>query len=334
MGYKNNQIVLVEYADGLPSTDCFASNTDIIAGCDAEKVIIKNHYLSADPAQKGYMGKAQNYVRAELGDAMRALAVGEIVESCADDYAVGEFVTGWFGWQEYAHITSEKILRKVDPNIAPVKTAVGALGISGLAAYLTLNVILEPKSGQTLVISTAAGAVGSVAGQLARNKGCRVIGITSTDEKVRLAETEFGYDKAVSYRSADFSAELASVCQDGIDAFFDNTGGHIADQVFPLMNNRGRIAQVGTAAVESWDPPPVGPRKERLILMKELRCEGFIIFNHLNRFPEAIEHLAQMLRTGNLIYHEDISEGLDSAPDSLISLYQGTNRGKTIISLL
>lgn len=333
MSYKNNRIILAEYTDGLPSAHCFASDLEIINNCAAEKVIIKNHYLSADPAQKGYMSKAANYARAELGEAMHALAVGEVVESRSDDFAVGEFVTDWFGWQVYAHVTTEKIIRKVDPDISPIKTAIGALGISGLAAYIALHTILEPGKGQTLVISTAAGAVGSIVGQLAKNIGCRVIGITSTYEKAHIAKTEFGYDEVVLYQSAGFASALAQVCPHGIDAFFDNTGGHIADTVFPLMNNRGRIAQVGTTAIQSWDPPPVGPRKERLILIKELRCEGFIIFNHTDCFPEAIEYLGQMLRAGELNYREDIYEGLGSAPDALISLYKGSNRGKTIIRL-
>ncbi len=334
MPYLNHQILLDSHADGLPEVSNFIPAKQTINHCDADKVVIRNHYLSVDPAQKGWMSSAVNYASATLGEPMRALAVGQVVESNLEDYEVGEFVTGWFGWQEYAHVGTDKIRRKVDPDQAPIKYAVSIFGLNGLTAYIAMKDILAPEPGETLLISTAAGAVGSIAGQLARRWDCHVVGLTGSDQKAALCCNEYGYHAAVNYKSDDWLEQLRRACPNGIDKYFDMAGGWITDQAIHLMNHFGVHAQVGTAAVASWDPVPQAARRERVILLKELTQKGFIIFNHTDRYDEATTQLGNLLHSGELRFHEDIRDGLDSAPQALVALYQGTNLGKTLIRLI
>jgi NADPH-dependent curcumin reductase len=184
-----------------------------------------------------------------------------------------------------------------------------------------------------VMVSTAAGAVGSVVGQIARRAGCHVVGLTGSDEKAAHCVAEYGYHAAVNYRSSLSRERLQALCQQGVDVFFDNTAGEIADAVWPLMNQRGRIVQCGTAAVGAWDPPPLAPRRERAVLTKRLRHEGFIIFDHVPRFPAVIEQLAAWFREGAIVFHEDIESGLDRAPAALAGLFRGENLGKKAIRI-
>ena len=337
MPYNNRQVLLTSTTTGLPEKSNFELAESVIENCEPEHLIVRNHFLSADPAQKGWMSPVQNYASARVGDPMRAFAVGEVLESNLPGYSAGEFVVGLFGWQEYAHVSKNQIQRKLDPGQAPIQTSLGVLGIAGLTSYIVLADIIRLEREETLVVSSAAGAVGSVAGQLGREAGCRVVGLTGSDEKVELACSEFGYHECLNYRDFGDTDQLAQAlnetCPNGIDGFLDCTGGSISDAVIAVMNNRGRIAQVGTANVAAWNPIPQGPRRERQILVKELRQQGFIIFNHSDRFPEAIEQLSSRIQNGSLSYREHLFEGLESAPDALISLYQGTNMGKALVQL-
>jgi NADPH-dependent curcumin reductase CurA len=228
--------------------------------------------------------------------------------------------------------TDASVLRRVDPRQAPVSTALGVLGLTGITAFLALTELGRPAAEETVLVSTAAGAVGSIVGQIARRLRCRTVGLTGSDDKVRQCVGEFGYDAAVNHR-AGLASTLRSACPAGVDVFFDNTSGEIADAVLPLMNVRGRIVQCGTVAEPVWDPPPLGPRRDRAILVKRLRHEGFIIFDHVSRFAEVAERLAEWVRDGSLVYREDIEIGLDRAPAALAGLYRGTNDGKKIIEL-
>lgn len=334
MAYKNKQIVFSSYADGLPSVDNFSAATTELPSCEEGNVIVKNHYISVDPAQKGWMSSAINYASATLGEAMRALAVGEIIESKVDGYPVGAFVTGWFGWQEYAHVDREKILSKVNPDLVPIKYHISILGLNGLTAYIALNDVLAPKFGDTVLVSTAAGGVGSITGQLAKQMGCRVVGLTGSAEKVALCLEDYGYDIAINYKDNDWLDQLEQACPQGIDRYFDMAGGWISDALIYLLNQGAVHAQVGTAAVASWDPIPTAPRRERFILVKELTQKGFVIFNHSERFDAASEHLVSMINDGSLTFREHIYHDLAEAPKALVSLYEGTNKGKALIQLV
>jgi NADPH-dependent curcumin reductase CurA len=264
---------------------------------------------------------------------MRSLAVGVVEASQHPDVAIGEHLYGWFGWQDYCVATEQQILRRVDPSQAPLTAAVGVLGITGLTAYLALTRIGAPQTDETVIVSTAAGAVGSIVGQVARRMGCYVVGLTGSDDKTSLCKREFGYHEAINYKSGFNLATLRAQCPRGVDVFFDNTSGAIADTVIQAMNLRGRIIQCGTAAVPVWDPPPTGPRRDREILVKRLRHEGFIIFDHVNDFPAVATTLVTWINEGSLKYREDVEQGLDRAPAALAGLYQGANQGKKIVQL-
>jgi NADPH-dependent curcumin reductase CurA len=296
--------------------------------------LVRNLFLSVDPAQRGWVSASANYSDpVPLGGVMRSLAVGVVEVSHNPRIGIGDHLYGWFGWQDFCVASEAQVVRKVVPGEGPISTALGVLGITGITAYLALTEVGQPKSGETVLVSTAAGAVGSIAGQIARRLGCHVVGLTGSAEKVSRCVAEFGYHTAIDYK-AGLSADLLwTHCPSGVDVYFDNTSGEIADAVWPLLNVRGRIVQCGTASVPAWDPLPPGPRRDRAILVKRLRHEGFIIFDHVARFPAATAQLATWMREGVLTYREDVEHGLDRAPEALAALYRGENQGKKIIEL-
>jgi hypothetical protein len=331
----NRRIVLAERPAGVPTAGHF-QRADLPIGAPEEGgLLIRNHYLSIDPAQRGWASAGSNYSDpVPLGGVMRSLAVGRVELSRNARFAVGEYLYGWFGWQDYCVATEAMVLTRVQAKNGPPSTGLGVYGISGLTAVLALTEIGRPQAGETVVVSTAAGAVGSVVGQLARRAGCRVVGLTGSDDKAARCVAEFGYHAALNYRQGSVREQLQALCPQGVDVFFDNTSGDIADAVWPLMNVRGRVVQCGTAAIGGWVPPPQGPRREREVLTKRLRHEGFIIFDHAARFQSVIEQMAAWVREGALVFHEEIEMGLDRAPAALAELFRGENRGKKIIQIV
>lgn len=331
---SNRQVVLVARPTGIPQEQHFdlreAPRPEPADGC----FLIRNLYLSIDPAMRGWVNAAANYSDpVGIGEVMRSIAVGEVVESRHDDYRLGEIVCGLFGWQTFALSDGSNVWFRHDAEAAPISTALGILGVNGVSAYFGLLDVGRPEAGETVVVSTAAGAVGSAAGQIAKIKGCRAVGLTGSDDKVALCRDEFGYDAAINYRTGELDAALAEACPDGIDVYFDNTAGPITDAVYPHLNMGGRCVVCGTASIASWDPAPMGPRVERHILVKRLRVQGFLLFDYLDRFPEARAQLAAWLRDGKLTYREEILEGLEEAPGAIARLYAGENRGKLLIRL-
>jgi NADPH-dependent curcumin reductase CurA len=295
---------------------------------------VRNLYLSIDPAQRGWVNASTNYSDpVPIGGVMRSLAVGRVEASRDPEIAVGEHLYGWFGWQDYCIANRSAVLAKVNSDNGPISAGLGIFGINGITAFLALTEIGRPSAGATVLVSTAAGAVGSLVGQIARHLGCYVVGLTGSDEKVSQCVAEFGYHAALNYHTSFDRRDLAALCPRGIDVYFDNTSGAISDAVWSFMNVRGRIIQCGTAAVPAWDPPPMSVRRERDVLTKRLRHEGFIVFDHVSRFPTVIEHLAGWSKAGTLVYREDIEEGLERAPHALAAIYRGENRGKKIIRL-
>jgi hypothetical protein len=330
----NRRIVLVRRPSGVPAPSDFARDDVAIAEPGDGQFLVRNLLLSVDPAQRGWVNAGANYSDpVPIGGVMRSLAVGVVEQSRHSEIRVGEHLYGWFGWQDYCVGSGTHVLRKVDPRHGPLSTALGVLGITGISAYLALTEIGQPVSGETVLISTAAGAVGSIAGQLARRHGCHVVGLTGSPEKAARCVAEFGYDSAIDYRAGLGADLIHRHCPNGVDVFFDNTSGEIADAIWPVLNVRARIVQCGTAAVQAWDPPPTGPRRDREVLVKRLRHEGFIIFDHVERFPAVVEQLAQWLQDGSLRYREDLEQGLDRAPAALASLYRGQNDGKKVIRI-
>jgi hypothetical protein len=295
--------------------------------------LVRNRYLSIDPAQRGWVNASANYSEpVPVGEVMRSLAVGVVEESNSAHVPVGERVYGWFGWQDYCVASDSAIICRVDPERGSDSAGLGIFGINGVTAYLALTEIGQPKKGETVVVSTGAGAVGSIVGQIAHRLGAYVVGLTGTDQKVSQCLSEFCYDAAGNYHTLN-TDQFAALCPRGIDVYFDNTSGGISDLVWPMMNVRGRIIQCGTAAIASWEPPPLGPRRERDVLTKRLRHEGFVIFDHIARFEGVVAKLAAWVKSGDIVYREDIEMGLNRAPRALAAIFKGENHGKKMIRL-
>lgn len=330
----SRQCILASRPTGIAQAENFAIvDAQHLPLADGE-IRVRNAYLSVEPAMRGWIADKGNYAEpVAIGSVMRALAAGTIVESRSADYAVGDAVTGWFGWQEEAVVPTGAVLRRIVETDLPLSLSLGILGINGVTAYLALTGIGEPKPGDRLVVSTAAGSVGSAVGQIGRLLGCRTIGITGGAEKVRLCLERFGYDDAINYKSDAFPERLAEACASGIDIYFDNTAGGISDTVMPHLAVGARVVICGTAALPQWDPWPQGPRVERHLLVKRARMQGFVIFDHLDQWDASVTKLAQWVRDGDLVYEEDILQGIEACPDALAGLYRGENRGKRIIRL-
>ena len=320
----NRQIVLVSRPDGIPQAAHFALVESPRPVIDAGEVLVRNDVLSVDPAMRGWVSAVANYSEpVPVGGVMRSFAVGTVVESRCEEYSVGERVLGEFGWQELAAVHPAAITRRLpDTGLSP-SLALGVLGLTGVTAWFGVTEVLDPAAGGTVVVSTAAGSVGSVAGQLARLRGCRTVGITGGPDKVALCLDEFGYDAAVDYRSSTFAT----------DSYFDNTSGAITDTVLRFINPRARIAVCGTASIDTWDPWPTGPRVERHLLTKRARMEGFLFFDFEHRLDEALDALTPLVRSGGLRYREEFLDGLEAAPDAIAGLYRGENLGKRLIRL-
>ena len=329
---QNRQVILRARPTGIPQPEHFEIRSAPMESPGDGQFLVRNLYLSVDPAMRGWVNAAANYSEpVGIGEVMRSIAVGEIVKSNHPDYASGEVVCGLFGWQEFAVADANRVWFTHDPDVAPVTTALGVLGLNGMTAYFGLLDIGRPKARETVVVSTAAGAVGSAVGQIAKIKGCRTVGITGSDEKVKLCRDVFGYDEAIDYRSDDVGAALDRTCPAGIDVYYDNTAGAISDAVYSRLAIGARCIVCGTASISSWDPWPDGPRIERHLLVKRASIRGMLLFDYADRYSEARAQLAKWLREGRLAYREEVLEGLDEAPGAIARLYAGDNLGKLMI---
>ncbi len=300
------------------------------------EVLVRNIYLSLDPAMRGWISETPNYRDpVPLGSVMPGFTVGEVEISEHPDYAAGELVCGRLGWRDWALGDETTIDRKVEPAYAPVTTALHVLGHTGFTAYLGLMEAGQPKRGETVAVSTAAGAVGSMVGQIAKLKGCRTLGLTGSDDKVQACRERYGYDAAINYKTAgDLSAAVAAEAPEGVDVYFDNVGGEISDAVMANLSVGARVVVCGTMGIRDvapGEPQPPGPRVNRTLLIKRARMQGFLFFDHVDRMPEALEELAAWVREGKLHYAEEIVDGLENAPASLARLLAGQNQGKMIV---
>jgi NADPH-dependent curcumin reductase CurA len=276
-----------------------------------------------------------NYSRpVEIGEVMRAYTAGEVIASRHRAFPEGTKVMGQLGWQRFVVTDGRPVIRKVRETDLPLSLALGILGLNGVTAYFGLLDVGQPRPGDTVVVSTAAGAVGSAVGQIARIAGCRTVGIAGGPVKTALCRDEFGYDAAIDYKATkDMAAAVAEACPEGVDVYFDNTGGPIADAVLGQIAIGARIAICGTASIASWDPWPQGPRLQRHLLVKRARMQGFLVFDFHHRYEEAVGRLAGWVRDGRLKYREDVLDGLDAAPGAIAGLYRGENLGKRLIRL-
>jgi NADPH-dependent curcumin reductase CurA len=330
----NRQVRLKSRPSGIPEAEHFEIVEAPIPDLSDGQVLVRNVYLSVEPAMRGWVSAVANYSQpVAIGTVMRSFAVGRVEWSRHPDFLSGEYVTGMFGWQDYAAVDSTAIQRKVAATDLPISTSLGILGLNGLTAYIALLDIGQPQAGETVVVSTAAGAVGSCVGQIAKIHGCRTIGITGGPAKLRMCREEFGYDAAVDYKTSNFEAALDDACTGGVDIYFDNTAGRISDAVMRRLNVGARVVVCGTASVASWDRTPEGPRVERLLLTKRARMQGFLVFDHADRFAAALADLEAWVRTGRIRYREDVLDGIEHAPGSIAGLYRGENLGKRLIRI-
>lgn len=331
----NRQVLLKARPSGIPQAEHFEIVETPLAEPAEGQVVVRNLCLSVEPAMRGWVSSVGNYSEpVPIGGVMRSFAVGRIVASRSAAWRVGDVVTGLLGWQEHAVVDASAIQRRVDEaNGLPISTALGVLGINGLTAYFALLDIGQPQAGETVVVSTAAGSVGSCVGQIAKIRGCRTVGIAGGPVKTALCRSGFGFDAAIDYRAGNLDEALAEACPQGIDVYFDNTAGEISDTVLQHLAVGARVIVCGTASVASWNPPPQGPRVERHLLVKRARMQGFLIFDHAARFPEGLSALTAWVKDGLIRYREDVLDGLEQAPDAIAGLYRGENLGKRLIRL-
>jgi NADPH-dependent curcumin reductase CurA len=330
----NRQVRLKSRPAGIPQAEHFEIVNMPVPDLGDNEVLVRNIYLSVEPAMRGWVSDVANYSEpVPIGAVMRAPAVGRVEASRHSDFSTGEFVTGMFGWQDYAAVEAKVIQRKITETDLPISTSLGVLGLNGLTAYFALQEIGQPKTGETVVVSTAAGAVGSCVGQIAKIKGCRTVGITGGPEKARICRDEFRYDTAIDYKADNLDSALAAACPNGVDVYYDNTAGTISDKVLKHLSVGARVVICGTASIANWEPIPEGPRVERHLLVKRARMQGFLIFDYAEHFTEAVRELTQWVRQGLIRYREDILEGIEQAPGSVAGLYRGENFGKRLIRI-
>ncbi|MFG1244375.1 NADP-dependent oxidoreductase [Xanthobacter versatilis] len=331
----NVQCVLVNRPKGVAQAQDFKLVAGDMPDPAEGEIQVRNHFLSVEPAMRGWIADTGNYsAPVGIGEVMRALAAGEVITSRHPDYRPGDWVTGWFGWQEIATVPASKVVRKVTESDLPLSASLGILGINGVTALLALTKVGQPKAGDTVVVSTAAGAVGSAVGQIAKILGCRTVGIAGGTRKVRACLEDFGFDASIDYKAGPIDAALKAACPSGIDVYFDNVAGAVSDAVYRQLALRARVVVCGTASVADWTDWPSGPRVERILLTQRARMEGFIIFDHPADYEGAVARLAGWVRDGRLTYREDILEGMEACPDALAGLYRGENEGKRLIRLV
>jgi NADPH-dependent curcumin reductase CurA len=331
MAETNRQILLASRPAGAVTTENFRLVEEALAPLAEGEVRVKNHFLSLDPYMRGRMNDTKSYAPPQALDAvMVGGTAGEVVESRNAHWLVGDHVVGMFGWQEYG--TSDGAgLMKVDTSVVPLSAYLGVVGMPGVTAWYGLNKIIGPKTGETIVVSAASGAVGSVVGQLAKRAGCRVIGIAGGADKCRFVVEELGLDACLDYKQGDLSAALKTAAPQGVDGYFDNVGGVALDAAMQCANPFARIAACG--AIAGYDGAPTVMRFPMLIVMYRLKIEGFIVSEHMEVWPEALRELGGLVGSGALKYRETIAEGLESAPEAFIGLLKGRNFGKQLVKL-
>jgi len=322
-------VQLLRYPLGAPQTEDFGLTRRPVPKPDAGQVLLRTHTLSVDPYLRPLLAGRYVVPRPDLGSIVPGQGLARVVHSNHESLAVGEWVVGETGWCEYGVGDPAKLLR-IDPALSPVSTALGVLGIPGLAAWAGLGTIGRPQKGETVLVSTATGAVGSVAGQLARRAGCRTVGIVGVEDKRRIALDEFGFDACVSYRSPSFVEDLRTACPDGIDVYFDNVGGEVLEEALSLLRLRARVVLCGLSSQYNQDQRPPGPNLGPVIGARA-RLEGLVVYDHLDRFADFQAEVAPLVRSGVLRYREDMSEGLERAPQAFVDLMHGRNRGKTLV---
>ncbi|BAP44382.1 oxidoreductase, zinc-binding protein [Pseudomonas sp. StFLB209] len=329
----NRRFVLAKRPVGPVTRDDFHFEQAPLAELEEGQILVRNHYLSLDPAMRGWMNEGKSYIEpVGLGEVMRALGVGEVLASQHPRFAVGDHVQGALGVQDY-FLGAPKGFYSIDPQLAPLPRYLSALGMTGMTAYFALLEVGQPQTGETVVISGAAGAVGSIAGQIAKIKGCRVVGIAGGAEKCAWLVDELGFDAAIDYKNEDVPAALKRECPNDVNVFFDNVGGEILDHVLARLAPKARVVICGAISQYNNTTAIKGPANYLSLLVNRARMEGFVVLDYAARYAEASREMAGWMAEGRLSSREDVVEGLENFPDTLLKLFSGENFGKLVLKI-
>lgn len=317
-----------------PTSSDFEFTAADIPALGKDEILVATRYVSVDPYLRGRMSDAPSYIEPfEVGKPIASGIIAEVIESNHDDYKAGDFVSGMMDWKE-TQVLDTKGLVKVDPDQAPLSAYLGILGMTGLTAYFGLTDIGKPKEGETLLVSGAAGAVGTVVGQIGKILGLRVVGIAGTDEKIEMLTSEFNFDAGINYNTTDNMVKaIGQTCPDGVDIYFDNVGGEISDAVLFNINKFSRTINCGAISVYNNTEAPKGISPQPFLVKNSASMQGFIIFDYVDRHPEGIKQLAQWLQQDKLKYTETIREGFDNIPQAFMDLFEGKNKGKMVVKV-
>jgi hypothetical protein len=331
---SNRQWVFAQRPDGEPDTSSFELQEGDVPEPQHGELLVEVRYLSVDPYMRGRMDDRDSYAEPwDVGDVMKGAVVGEVVESESDAYDAGDLVTGNGTWADYSLLDADHV-SPVDPSVADLPAYLGVLGMPGRTAYFGLLEVGEPQPGDTVVVSGAAGAVGSVVGQIAKLNGCRVVGFAGSEEKVEWLTEDLGFDAAIDYkRTDDYRAALDDAEPDGVDVYFDNVGGPITDAVFTRLNVDARVAVCGQIAHYNDEEIPTGPRKLPQLIAPRAKVQGLLVSDFATRFGTASERLGSWVASGDLTHRETVVDGLENAPDAFLGLFSGDNVGKQVVSV-
>ncbi|WP_144481295.1 NADP-dependent oxidoreductase [Cytobacillus oceanisediminis] len=334
MKEKNRQIVLANRPKGMPDEETFHFIEQDTKELEEGEVLLRTLYVSVDPYMRGRMQDAESYIEPfQLGKVITGGSIGEVIESKSENFQQGDIAIGMFGWQTH-YVAKEKEIRKIDPSLAPITTHLGILGMTGLTAYFGLLDIGKPKDGETVVVSGAAGAVGSVVGQIAKIKGARVVGIAGSEDKISFLRDQLQFDEAVNYKTAaDLKEAIGQACPDGVDVYFDNVGGEVSDAVLTKLNRYARIPVCGAISSYNLASVDLGPRVQTTLIKKSALMQGFTVGNFSNRFQEGATQLGKWLQEGKLKYQETIHEGFENIPNAFLDLFKGNNTGKLLVKV-
>ncbi len=329
----NRQFRLAARPVGMPKRSDWELTTEPVPEPGEGQVLVQVLYLSLDPAMRGWMNEGRSYIPpVGIGEVMRAMGAGRVLKSRYAGIAGGDYVTGVFGVQEYAAIDGAKVT-KVDPTTVPLPVYVSVLGATGMTAYFGLLDVGKPEPGQTVVVSGAAGAVGSIVGQIAKIEGCRAVGIAGGAEKCKFIVDELGFDAAIDYKSENVAKALRAHCPKGIDVYFDNVGGEILDACLVNLARRARVVLCGAISQYNATTAVQGPKNYMMLLVTRSRMEGFVVFDYADRYAEGARRLAQWLKEGRLKSNEHIVKGFETFPETLLKLFAGENTGKLILEV-